>query len=132
MRNLWPLILGLFLIPIFIPISVQAASLHVPILTYHYIANNPNPKDRARNGLSVSPDKFEAQMQYLAQNGYTPITLDTLYGIYNSSIGLVTLPASFIAGFLWDKINPSAPFLFGAVIASIASVCLFIFTRFKD
>lgn len=54
------------------------------------------------------------------------------YGIYNSSIGLVTLPASFIAGFLWDKINPSAPFLFGAVIAGIASIALFIFTRFKD
>ena len=83
MRNLWPLILGLFLIPIFIPISVQAASLRVPILTYHYIASNPNPKDRARNSLSVSPDKFEAQMQYLAQNGYTPITLDTLYGIFD-------------------------------------------------
>lgn len=53
------------------------------------------------------------------------------YGIYNTSVGLVTLPASFIAGFLWDKINPSAPFLFGAIIATIASVLLFLFTRFN-
>ncbi len=51
------------------------------------------------------------------------------YGIYNSSIGLVTLPASIIAGFLWDKINPSAPFLFGAIIATFASILLFLFTR---
>lgn len=67
----------------FIPAPVQAAALRVPILTYHYIANNPNPKDIQRNALSVSPDKFEAQMAYLSQNGYTPITLDTLYGIFN-------------------------------------------------
>lgn len=63
--------------------SVQASGLSAPILMYHYIGNNPNPKDKARDSLSVPPDKFEAQMSYLAQNGYTPITLDTLYGIYN-------------------------------------------------
>ncbi len=92
MRNLWPLILGLFFIPIFIPVSVQATSLRVPILTYHYIANNPNPKDRARDALSVSPDKFEAQMQYLAQNGYTPVTLDTLFGIFNKQTSAPAKP----------------------------------------
>lgn len=53
------------------------------------------------------------------------------YGIYNASIGLITLPASFIAGFLWDKVNPSAPFLFGAIIATVASFFLLIFTRIK-
>lgn len=52
------------------------------------------------------------------------------YGIYNSLIGLVTLPASIIAGFMWDKINPSAPFLFGAAIAMISVVLLLIYTRF--
>lgn len=72
-----------FVFLILLPVSVQATNFRVPILTYHYIANNPNPKDRARDGLSVSPDKFEAQMQYLSQNGYTPVTLDTLYGIFN-------------------------------------------------
>jgi MFS family permease len=52
------------------------------------------------------------------------------YGIYNSLIGLVTLPASIIAGFMWDKINPSAPFLFGSGIAIISVILLFIYTRF--
>ncbi len=75
---------------LFFPSSVQAAGLRVPILMYHYITNNPNPIDRARDLLSVPPDKFEAQMQYLSQNGYTPITLDTLYGIFN---GQATAPA---------------------------------------
>ena len=51
------------------------------------------------------------------------------YGIYNSLIGLVTLPASIIAGFMWDKINPSAPFLFGSGVAIISVILLFIYTR---
>lgn len=63
---------------------VSAVSFpQVPILMYHYIGNNPNLKDKARDVLSVSPDKFDSQMGYLAAQGYTPITLDTLYGIYN-------------------------------------------------
>lgn len=74
------------------PTGVQAASLRVPILTYHYIANNPNPKDRARDYLSVPPDKFEAQMSYLAQNGYTPVTLDTLYGIFSGRASVAGKP----------------------------------------
>ncbi len=55
----------------------------IPILMYHYVGNNPNPKDKARYALSVSPDQFEAQMAYLSQNGYTTISLDTLYAIFN-------------------------------------------------
>ncbi len=53
--------------------------IRVPILTYHYIGNNPNPQDKARDALQVTPDKFESQMKYLSENGYNPITLDTLY-----------------------------------------------------
>lgn len=53
--------------------------IRVPILTYHYIGNNPDPNDKYRDNLQVTPDKFESQMNYLATNGYNPITLDTLY-----------------------------------------------------
>ena len=53
------------------------------------------------------------------------------YGIYNALVGVVTLPASFIAGLLWDKISPSAPFLFSAGMAVLASIFLLIFTRFQ-
>ncbi len=49
------------------------------------------------------------------------------YGIYNSAVGLITLPASIIAGFLWDKFNPSAPFFFGAALSIFAAICLFLF-----
>ena len=54
--------------------------VHVPILTYHYIGNNPHPgKDPLRDNLSVTPDKFDSQMRYLSQAGYNTITFDMLY-----------------------------------------------------
>lgn len=87
MRTSLAVFLASFLL-FFLPKTTFAIS--VPILTYHYIANNPNSKDTQRDALSVSPDKFEAQMDYLSKNGYTPITLDTLYGIFN---GQVSIPA---------------------------------------
>ncbi|MBI4147084.1 MFS transporter [Candidatus Woesearchaeota archaeon] len=43
----------------------------------------------------------------------------TAIGLYNFMMGLVYLPASLIAGFLW-KINSDYAFVFGAVIAVIA------------
>ncbi|MDE2001177.1 MAG: MFS transporter [Patescibacteria group bacterium] len=51
------------------------------------------------------------------------------YGIFNSVIGVVSLPASMIAGWLWDTYNPGAPFYFGAVMAGLAAILLLLFTR---
>jgi MFS family permease len=54
----------------------------------------------------------------------------TAYGFYNMAIGLVALPASLLAGVLWQGVGtwqgfgPSAPFLAGSVLALIA-VALF-------
>jgi peptidoglycan/xylan/chitin deacetylase (PgdA/CDA1 family) len=47
----------------------------VPILTYHYIRVNPNPRDRVGFGLSTPPSAFKAQMQYLADHGFHVISL---------------------------------------------------------
>ncbi|WP_323053746.1 MFS transporter [Thermoanaerobacter sp. RKWS2] len=52
----------------------------------------------------------------------------TAFGLYNASMGLLALPASFIAGYLWDKVSPAAPFYFGA-LCSIMTVILI--TLFK-
>lgn len=46
------------------------------------------------------------------------------YGLYNASIGIMALPASLIAGWLWTRISPAAPFAFGAVIAALALLAL--------
>lgn len=46
----------------------------------------------------------------------------TAFGIYHASVGLALLPASIIGGILWDRIGPSATFIYGAVAALSAMV----------
>jgi len=57
------------------------------------------------------------------------------YGLYYTAIGLAALPSSFIAGILWQGIGdwqgfgPTAPFLFGSVMAAIALLVLVIWVK---
>lgn len=54
----------------------------------------------------------------------------TAYGTYNAVIGILTFPASLIAGFLWQGVGswagfgPSAPFAFGGSLALIAALLM--------
>lgn len=48
----------------------------------------------------------------------------TAYGIFNAALGVAALPASVIAGLLWDWHGPAAPFLFGAVVSIMATAGL--------
>ena len=50
----------------------------------------------------------------------------TALGTFASATGLALLPASLVAGFLWDRIGPAAPFYFGAVMSAAAAVLLII------
>jgi MFS family permease len=53
------------------------------------------------------------------------------YGIYNASIGIIALPAGLIAGYLWDTVSSASPFLFGSLMAGIATLLLAVFIRFN-
>jgi MFS family permease len=52
----------------------------------------------------------------------------TAYGLFNAAIGITVLPASLIAGLLWQGVGAwtgfgaSAPFLFGALMALLAGL----------
>lgn len=48
----------------------------------------------------------------------------TAYGLFNAAIGFSALPASLIAGILWQVVSPAAPFVFGASLALIAGFLL--------
>ncbi|MFN2145157.1 MAG: MFS transporter [Anaerolineales bacterium] len=56
----------------------------------------------------------------------------TAYGLYNATIGLMALPASVVAGLLWQGafgwagFGPSAPFLFGAGLALLAGMLFWV------
>ncbi|HUV05456.1 MAG TPA: MFS transporter [Armatimonadota bacterium] len=50
-------------------------------------------------------------------------------GAYHMLTGVALLPASLIAGYLWDAVNPSAPFYFGAATALVAALLLAVLFR---
>ena len=53
-------------------------------------------------------------------------------GIYNALLGLTLLPASLIAGILYDRVNSSVPFYFGAATASVSAILMLLFLiRFR-
>ncbi|MDD5371129.1 MAG: MFS transporter [Anaerolineaceae bacterium] len=59
----------------------------------------------------------------------------TAYGTYNAVIGILAFPASVIAGVLWQGVGvwngfgPSAPFLFGAILALLAAGLMVLWMR---
>jgi len=48
-------------------------------------------------------------------------------GIYNALLGITLLPASLIAGALYDKVDSSVPFYFGAATAIISAILMVVF-----
>ncbi len=50
-------------------------------------------------------------------------------GIYNAMLGLTLLPASIIAGVLYDRVDSSVPFYFGAATVATAAVLMIAFLR---
>ncbi len=58
---------------------------------YHYVRPRPGAEDPIGARLSVEPAEFAAQMQWLADHGYTPITLSELMAMRQ---GLLPAPAN--------------------------------------
>ncbi len=53
----------------------------------------------------------------------------TAYGLYYGVVGLTLLPASLIAGWLWETVSPAAPFLLGAGLAFLAMLGIMVLIR---
>jgi MFS family permease len=53
-------------------------------------------------------------------------------GYFQGALGFLTFAASALAGFLWDKVSPAAPFVVGAAGALISGATLTFWTRKKQ
>lgn len=53
-----------------------------------------------------------------------PSLRGTAFGLYNFSIGLITLPASLLMGFFWEKYGAPSAFIFCALLAILAVLVL--------
>ncbi|MDP1758504.1 MAG: MFS transporter [Thermodesulfovibrionales bacterium] len=60
---------------------------------------------------TIIPDKFRA----------------TGYGIFNTFVGLAILPASIIAGWLWDNYGSHATFYYGSITAFLSAFLFILF-----
>lgn len=71
--------------------DAQSASrrVTVPILMYHYVEPLPPNADAIRQGLTVQPADFAAQMAYLHASGYQTVSL---YEVVDALAGHRTLP----------------------------------------
>jgi peptidoglycan/xylan/chitin deacetylase (PgdA/CDA1 family) len=96
-----------------LPTIISRPALHsglwVPILMYHYIRSSP---DRAGVGLSVLPAAFEAQMNYLKDQGYNTILMRDLDRALLSEGSLPSKPVAltFDDGYV-DFYTVAAPML---------------------
>jgi peptidoglycan/xylan/chitin deacetylase (PgdA/CDA1 family) len=73
--------------PVPLPASVQ-----VPVLMYHYVSAPPAKADKYRIDLSVTPENFEAQLQYLKANGFTTVSLANVYSHLSNGMPLPAKP----------------------------------------
>ena len=91
-----------------LPIPTHSGrSVKVPIIYYHYIGKNPNPSDKLRDNLSVDPDLFDGQMNYIATSGFNTITFDTLYAALKGTASLPPKPVllTFDDGYIDFYVN---------------------------
>ncbi|HEX9370381.1 MAG TPA: MFS transporter [Roseiflexaceae bacterium] len=50
----------------------------------------------------------------------------TLIGLHAAIVGVMLLPASLLAGLLWDQVGPAAPFLAGGGVGLLAAIGLWL------
>ncbi|MEK6921330.1 MAG: MFS transporter [Nanoarchaeota archaeon] len=51
----------------------------------------------------------------------------TAFGVYHMLVGLAIFPANMIGGLLWKYVSPTAPFVYAAVLALLATVAILLF-----
>lgn len=61
-------------------LTLTSEDIGVPVLYYHSI----NPSED--NELILSPDRLRAQLQYILDAGYTPLTISEMYGYLTNSM----------------------------------------------
>ena len=58
-----------------------------------------------------------------------PALKGTMLGLQSTVAGIALLPASIIAGFLWDAFGAAVPFIFGAGLSFAATVILMVYMK---
>jgi len=109
--------------PLFGSPSTVRPELDVPILIYHHFAPDL-PSDPQQASISVTTSAFDDQLGWLADNGYTSITVAELYNAFYYDLPLPAKPIILVFDDGYSEVYQLAfPLLkqhgFGATIATI-------------
>lgn len=74
--------------------------------------------------LGVQTAMIDGQARALVARLVPAAARATAYGVHATVVGLALLPASLVAGWLWDHVGPAATFGAGAALALLAALLL--------
>ncbi|HTR96881.1 MAG TPA: MFS transporter [Candidatus Acidoferrales bacterium] len=74
--------------------------------------------------LAVHSALIDGQARALVSDLVPATVRATAYGVQATVVGVALLPASVLAGMLWERVGPAAPFVLGASLAALAAVLL--------
>jgi MFS family permease len=72
--------------------------------------------------LAVHSALMEGQSRSLIADLVPRERRATAFGTYHAAVGAALLPASIVAGLLWERVGPQAPFALGATMALAAAI----------
>jgi len=74
-------------------VPVGASSITLPILMYHYVRRPPSTRsDMLGYRLSVAPEVFQAQMDWLYSHGYHPVNFNQVRAYFSGTDALPSRP----------------------------------------
>ncbi len=94
------------------PTAVPGTVSVLPILMYHYVREVDAASDPTGYNLSVAPGQFAAQLDWLAEQGYTPIRMDQAIRCLHGEAGCPARPVAltFDDGYM-DAYTTALPLL---------------------
>lgn len=85
-------------------------------------------------GVSPVPGRDPSRPSQVVADLVPQALRGTAYGVFNTALGIAALPASLIAGILWDGLGPgrglgpAAPSVFGAALAQASATLLMVWS----
>jgi peptidoglycan/xylan/chitin deacetylase (PgdA/CDA1 family) len=94
------------------PAAPARASVRVPILMFHRVASEATATDAVSRSLTIPPEVFAAELRWLHDNGYHPVTLRAVFLALYEGAPLPARPLvlTFDDGYV-DAVTTIAPLL---------------------
>ncbi len=106
------------------PLLLAAYALYAGVYALFAFGDRPILWTAAFLVLGLHSALLEGQQKSLIADLVPATQRGTAFGMYYAVVGLALLPASVIAGLLWDRRGPVATFGMGAAFAALAAVLL--------